>query len=552
MPEPRQPPSHGTASVSESDARRARPHSGAAALSALEDAVHLLRRTPLSTLLCHWVGSAPFTLGALLFWNDITQYRPSNAACVADSLALAALLAWMNCWRAAFAGRLRAQLGGGADRIGLWRMAGCQSLLGAGKIVVLPLSLLMVFPLAGVVAFYRYASVLACRADLTFRRQIARASKLAGIGKTQNWAMLAAIVFLQLVVTLNVASALAILPQLVRMLTGYESVFSRGGVSYVENPLFVMTALTVGWMVVDPYIQAVYCVMYFRRESLESGEDLRAALRGLRRAAPAAAALLCVSAGIARAAGVVAPEPLRQSIERTMQGHEYDWRLPAETAAQSKPSWLVDMVNRAFHALSGLMDRAGTAIGNLIRWIFGKLTLPDSPGAAPAHALSWGIYLAIAVILVLAALLVLRILRARRKQPRVAAAGVTVPVRLEDENVTPDQLPEDRWIEMAENCLREGGYRLALRAFYLANLAWLGRREFIAIHPGKTNREYAGDLRRRARAFAEARGLFSQNLAAFERAWYGLHEVAAEDVELFRERNGRMKTLLARPEGVAA
>src|SRR5580692_4694163 len=86
--------------------------SGSQTLSALEDAIHLLRAAPLSTLLCHWTGSAPFALAVMLFWNDITQYRPSNAACVADSLALAILLAWMNCWRSAFAGRLRAQLGG--------------------------------------------------------------------------------------------------------------------------------------------------------------------------------------------------------------------------------------------------------------------------------------------------------------------------------------------------------------------------------------------------------------------------------------------------------
>jgi hypothetical protein len=526
-------------------------------MSALEDAVHLLRRTPLSTLLLHWIGSAPFTLGVLLFWNDITQYRPSNAACVADSLALAALLAWMNCWRAAFAGRLRAQLGGQLDGypagpIAVWRMAGCQSLLGASKPIVLPLTLLMVFPLAQTVAFYRYASVLACRADLSFRQVIARASKLAGIERAQSWVVLAAIAFVQLVVTLNVASAIAILPQLVRMLTGYESVFSRGGMSYVENPLFAMTAVAVGWMAVDPYIQAVYCVMYFRRESLESGEDLRAALRGLRLAAPVAAALLCVFAGAARAADAVAPEPLRQSIEQTMQAHEYDWRLPVETAAQNKPSWLVSLVDRAFHGFAWAMQQAGHALTNLLRWIFGKLTIPETPGAAPAHALSWGIYLAIAVILTLAGLLVVRILRARRKKPRVAAVAGAVPVRLEDEHVTPDRLPEDQWIEMAESCLRDEDYLLALRAFYLANLSWLGRREWIAIHVGKTNREYEGDLRRRAREFAEARGLFSQNIAAFERAWYGLHEVAASDVAVFRERNGRMKTLLAGPEAVAA
>jgi hypothetical protein len=529
-------------------------------MSALEDAIHLLRRAPPSTLLFHWIGSAPFTLGVLLFWNDITQYRPSNAACAADSLALAALLAWMNCWRAAFAGRLRAQLGAHLDEdsaapVGVWRMAGCQSLLGASKLFVLPLALLMVFPLAQTVAFYRYASVLACRADLSFRQVIAGASKLAGIERGQSWVVSAAIAFLQLIVTLNVASAIAILPQLVRMLTGYESVFSRGGLSYVENPLFAMTAAVVGWMAVDPYIQAVYCVMYFRRESLRSGEDLRAALRGLRLAATAMAALLCVFAiatRAVRAADAVAPESLRQSIQRTMQGHEYDWRLPAETAAQSKPSWIVNMMDRAFHGLGWAMQQAGRALTNLLRWIFGKLIIQDTPGTAPAHALSWGIYLAIAVILVLAGLLVVRILRARRKKPQVATVAVPAPVRLEDEHVTPDRLPEDQWIEMAESCLLERNYRLALRAFYLANLAWLGRREWIAIHAGKTNREYESDLRRRARGFAEARGLYSQNIAAFERAWYGLHEVAAEDVEAFRERNARIKTLLAQPEAVAA
>jgi len=209
-------------------------------------------------------------------------------------------------------------------------------------------------------------------------------------------------------------------------------------------------------------------------------------------------------------------------------------------------------VDRAFHGLAWAMQQAGHALTNLLRWIFGKLTIEDAPGAAPAHALSWGIYLAIGVILVLAGLLVVRILRARRKKPRVATVAVAAPVRLEDENVTPDRLPEDQWIEMGESCLLEQDYLLALRAFYLANLAWLGRREWIAIHAGKTNREYEGDLRRRARAFAEARGLFSQNIAAFERAWYGLHEVAADDVETFRERNGRIKTLLAQPEAVAA
>jgi hypothetical protein len=407
-------------------------------------------------------------------------------------------------------------------------------------------AVLIVFPWASAVAFYRYAAVLSCRADLSFRQVVARASKLAAIDRRQSWATLPAVAFLQVLVTLNVAMALAILPQLVRMLTGYESTFSRAGISFMNNPLFIMAALVVGWMAIDPFIQAVYCVMYFRRESLESGEDLRAGLRGLR-----LAALLFLIACCAAAA--VEPEPLRQSIDRTMQAHEYDWRLPPETAAQNKPSWLLDMVDRMFHGLMWFTEHAGAAIGNLVKWIFDKLSIPGGDqGAAPAHALSVGIYALIAVIVILAGLLAVLIVRSRRARPRPSTVALAVPVRLEDESVTPDQLPEDQWIEMAEKCLRDQNYRLALRAFYLANLAWLGRREWIAINPGKTNREYEGDLRRRARGFAEARGLFSENLAAFERAWYGLHAVAAVDVELFRERNVRMKTLLPEPEAMAA
>jgi hypothetical protein len=180
------------------------------------------------------------------------------------------------------------------------------------------------------------------------------------------------------------------MPQLVQMLTGYESIFSRAGLSFVTNPLFVGAAVAIGWMAIDPFIQAVYGVMYFRRASLESGEDLRAALRRLRRSAVAVAALLCVLAGGATralAAAAVMPEPLRKSIEQTMQGHEYDWRLPEAAAAKKQPSWLLHMVDQIFHGFAWLINLIGRAIGALFRWIFEKLSMPgQEPGAAPAHA----------------------------------------------------------------------------------------------------------------------------------------------------------------------
>jgi hypothetical protein len=97
---------------------------------------------------------------------------------------------------------------------------------------------------------------------------------------------------------------------------------------------------------------------------------------------------------------------------------------------------------------------------------------------------------------------------------------------------------------MAERCLSEGNLRLALRAFYLANLAWLGRQQLLTIDPGKTNREFEVELRRKARHSPESNALFAANVRAFERAWYGLHEVTDEDTREFRRRMEEMKTLL--------
>jgi len=125
-----------------------------------------------------------------------------------------------------------------------------------------------------------------------------------------------------------------------------------------------------------------------------------------------------------------------------------------------------------------------------------------------------------------------------------AARPATVPIRLDDEDLTADRLPEAGWLEMAERCLRDNNLRLALRAFYLANLAWLGRQEFLSIDPGKTNREFELELRRRARQSPAARELFSANVRAFERVWYGLHEVLEGEQQEFRQRAEEMKTLL--------
>lgn len=529
----------------------AHPLARAGALDLLEDAVHALRAAPLAAIVCHWIGSAPFALGLLVFWNDMAQRRTSDSICASEAVVLALLLLWMNCWRAVFAGRLDRQLGGRPEmpwtRRRLWRLVSSQAFLGGTKPLATALALGFVLPLPWTAAFYRSAAALADRQDMDLTQLMAKARKLAGFEQRQCWSILLLLIVLYLILLLNVLIFLAVWPQLVRILTGYESIFSRGMTYYVGNPLFWLAAVTLAWMAFDPFTQAVYCLRSFQLESRETGEDLRARLRMVRTVVTAALIVLVVAQALP---AQVTPTNLDQSIRRTLQSPEYDWRLaPPVTKRAGNVSWLVTVTDRLSDTVQQGLRAVGDAIVRLLDWLREKLSTPSPLDTAspPGSALHWSVYAIIAALLALTAMIVWRLRRPKTKPARTWAAG-GVAVGLQDENLLADRLPEEEWIAMAESCARKGDYRASLRALYLANLAWLGRREWIAIHPGKTNREYELEVRRRAREFPEARALFAVNVASFERAWYGKHSVAAEDIDAFRQRLQQIKAAMAPAE----
>jgi len=88
--------------------------------------------------------------------------------------------------------------------------------------------------------------------------------------------------------------------------------------------------------------------------------------------------------------------------------------------------------------------------------------------------------------------------------------------------------PADRWLELARELARQGELRQAVRALYLACLSHLASRGLLILARSKSNREYQGELGRRGRARPELRTLFAENVALFERVWYGRHEATEE------------------------
>ena len=256
----------------------------------LEDAAHLLRRAPLETLLCHWIGSVPLAAMLLALWTQATHPPMSDLACAAESLAAALLLIWMNCWRSVFAGRLYRQLRGATEPQRslrrTCRLVANQALLAATKPLALPVSLAAVFPFAATVAFYRSASALADCEDLDSLELIKKARRLSQGDQFQGWILQALLILLGLITLLNLAVTFIILPQLLRMLTGLESAFTRSGPNFFLNRLFLLFVLAATWLLFDPFVQAVHCLRCFRAESVETGEDLRAGLRRIRSAEP--------------------------------------------------------------------------------------------------------------------------------------------------------------------------------------------------------------------------------------------------------------------------
>jgi hypothetical protein len=110
-------------------------------------------------------------------------------------------------------------------------------------------------------------------------------------------------------------------------------------------------------------------------------------------------------------------------------------------------------------------------------------------------------------------------------QPTVAMPDLTAP------DITADQLPEDGWLRLAQEMISRGELRLALRAFYLAGLAHLGEREAVRIERYKSNHDYERELLRRRPAAAELRAAFASAVRAFERVWYGAHDVTPETLD---------------------
>jgi hypothetical protein len=538
------------------------------ALGLAERAVHLLRKEA-TALTDYCIGTLPFILGLLFFWSDMSRNPYAEHYCVPAAGGLALLFIWMKFWQARFCRRLWSALNDTPPEAWPWRRcwqtAWRQAALQATGLVVLPVAAVIMLPMAWAYAFYQNGSVLDGPETAGLKPLYKEALRQAMPWPGQNHLLLTILSVFGLLVLLNLALGVLLLPYLFKWLLGIETAFTFSGLRAMTNTTFLTITCALTYVCIDPIIKAAYTLRCFFGQSRHTGDDLRAALKPFLKTL---ALLLFVGATTVMAlvpVAVLAAEEgagpnesqsvvrqLDDTIDRVLQERRFAWRLPRERAdpppEEKEKNWLersLDWLVEQIEALFATVDRW---LESLSEWL--RRRIPDPEGSLGTgrdwrriiRNLFYGIGLLLAVVLLV---LLRRWWLARRAG---LAEGVARPVQaqvdIRDETLTAADLPCDRWLALARELTAQQDFRHALRALYLAILAQLGDNGRVAIARYKSNRDYLNELTRRAHAEPELLALFNGCMLAFERAWYGLHPVAEAQLTRFMADQERIAALV--------
>ena len=545
---------------------------GKPALDLVEEAIHLLRRSPFSVFSTYGIGTLPFLLGFLYFWTDMSQSAFAHSRCAEGALAVAALYLWMKCWHTVFANQLMTQVR--AIEPTRWtfgpttRMIATQCIVQPSSLFVIPVATVLTLPFGWAYAFYQNLSVLGDGAREDIGSVIRESVRQTRIWQAQNHGVVGLLYLFGFFVLLNLEIALFVLPHLLKMMLGIETVFTQSGF-HAFNSTFQMTVLCLTYLCLNPILKSAYVLRCFYGESAHTGEDLKVELRSVVQgqkplAALALAAWLVVGLFSANAVAENTPPAskpppsvsateLDRSIQEVLNQREYAWRLPRERE-ESKPGKISDFFERVGKWLRHLAKIARRWLDKFDEWLrkyFHKrasqeLRMRESTfdWITAAEILLFVLLAAVVCTLVI---LFWRLWKTRRARSDEILSEAIAPLPdLEEENVVASQLPSNEWLLRAQELMAKGEFRLALRALYLASLATLAQRELIRIAKFKSNHEYERELRRRAHAWPELLDAFADNIDLFERGWYGTHTVTEDILNRFTSNLQRIEAPVAK------
>lgn len=542
--------------------KKAPKQHGKSVILLLEEAVHLLRKAPMFLLSSYYIGTLPFILGLFYFWADMSRSADAQSYHAVASLGIALLYVWMKCWHVVFAARVKMNISG--QPVPQWSfqrllsLVATQTLIHATAFFILPLAALIAIPFGWCYAFYQNVTAEGVTELSDLKALCKKAWFQARLWPRQNHILLSVFFLFGIIVFVNIASAIYILPHLLKKYLGIESMFTLSGAHMINTTFWVVT-MGLSYLCMNPLVKTVYVLRCFYGAALKSGEDLKTELKGLMPGKTGVvvgllfAALLIANPApsMATETGFVSPEALDRSIDEVMAQREFAWRMPREIAAENeKPpkgpiasvvAWIIDKLGKGLKAVINWIDK-------LINWLIDLLPTADHRIATPDE--NWITSVRVAVIVLLIGLLCTlgyilwrSWMRRQTVRAEIAATAVESTPDLEDESTTADDLPVNRWLELAREFTEKGSLRQAMRAFYLAILADLAAHELITIEKFKSNREYEMELHRRAHQKEGLLNAFSKSREVFERVWYGMYKINRPDLDHYAAIQKRLMTI---------
>lgn len=537
-----------------------------ALLTLVEEATHLLRKTPLSVWLGYYVGSIPFILYLFFFWSDMSRSPFASGRLLGSSFILALLYGWMKVWQAIFCDHLMATVEGreNKDPLGAraWiRLTASQFFIHASMIWVLPLALVAMLPFGWAYAFYHNVTILALG---HFRREGRTASLFSqALAQThyqqvQNHSMLLMLLVTALLVYMNLFVGFVISVQLLKSFSGLDNAFTQN-IFLMFSSTVQALLISLSYLVMNPIVKSLYVLRCFYGAARKSGADIEVRLRAITEARPIPLVLV-VALGLFFTPAVVAQDnsstkavaavhpaanQLNQSIQKVMQSNEYQWRMPRDMKTTGNDeSWIGSIVRSVMNFITDSIQMIGNLLGDLMDWIFGgKSTREESPGGTNSVWLAMLPKLVIVLLVLLAAgflLLLYRNWKLSQQMQATVAAAAPPEINLESENVLATQLAENEWLRLAREKMESGDLRLALRALFLATLANLGEKRLLQISRTKSNGDYVREIGWRAKDREALNRGFTEQVRTFDRVWYGLHEVDRDLMENFQTQHERI------------
>ncbi|WP_309385125.1 hypothetical protein [Cerasicoccus frondis] len=518
-------------------------------LDLIEESLHLLRRLPLGAWAAYLIGTVPFLIAFLYFWNEMSFSGLAAEHLLMDSLVLAFLFVWMRCWQALFV-RSMWSLVRGQELPTLapqdWlRLFLLQAQWQTTAIFALPILALLTFPMSHGYAFFQNVMIRSALPEEERDKSISvRAFRLAGVWASQGWSLLGMLSLLAVLLYWTWLLVLMTVPFLLKTLLGVDGAAIRSGEFLVMNSTASSIAIALVYLAYDPLAKGAYLMRCFYIESLQSGEDLLFSLRTLKSASRKAAKMAISLVGLltlgfalsqplaAETAGNAAPsaESINDAIDDTMSQPEYIWRFPKEEVSGDvePPGWLEDF-QKWMKAQSEL----------LAEWLRSWFDDEDEKQSEPFDwnlNLSWldsMTYVLIAVAVIAIVWVLVRLWQSRIPAPVTAtnASAMEVIPDLNREDIRADELPRNRWLEIAEGLIAEGNYRLALRALFLAELSFLAEEGMIKLARYKSNLDYRRELMRRGDSSGGILDAYQCSANLFDGVWYGERSVGTPEIE---------------------